>query len=288
MVSAMLACSRHRRTQPHRKQVISRSWCPSSDTPNPTHHTLKCEESTNVAVPTATFRCLKYGRGSYVRHYWGASPIGSRRAKPPISTPDAGVTGAGWSGGRGRASRRSAERSEIAKSRGRAGLATADTTARRALHPLRGATPVTGRDTRSEEVHCLRIGCSAPNHKNKRGICETTADTHKAPGTRAPGASAHSDQPTLHVAPSRPSATVTTAAARRSRSGPLGQHGPDQRIQRLVLGRSRTGRTRADTSLAARARQYVDRDSPATRPYKTLRISLTNQVADSLVPARRA
>ena len=45
------------------------------------------------------------------------------------------------------------------------------------LHPLRGATPVTGRDTRSEEVHCLRIGCSAPNHKNKRGICETIADT---------------------------------------------------------------------------------------------------------------
>jgi len=29
-------------------------------------------------------------------------------------------------------------------------------------------------------VHCLRIGCSAPNHKNKRGIGETTADTHKA------------------------------------------------------------------------------------------------------------
>jgi len=28
-------------------------------------------------------------------------------------------------------------------------------------------------------VHCLRIGCSAPNHKNKRGIGETTADTKK-------------------------------------------------------------------------------------------------------------
>ena len=45
-----------------------------------------------------------------------------------------------------------------------------------ARHPLRGAAPVTGRDTRSEGVHCLRIGC-APNHKNKRGICETIADT---------------------------------------------------------------------------------------------------------------
>ena len=201
-----------------------------------------------------------------MRRYWGTSPIGSRRTKPPISTPDAGVTGARGSGGHGRASRRGAERSEIAKSRGRTGLATPETTrrplhplrgatpvtgrdtrsegvhclrigcsapnhknkrgicetttdtTRRPLHPLRGATPVTGRDTRSEGVHCLRIGCSAPNHKNKRGICETIADTHKAPGARAPGASAHSDQPTLHVAPSRPSVTVTSAAARRSRS----------------------------------------------------------------------
>ena len=48
-----------------------------------------------------------------------------------------------------------------------------------ARHPLRGATPVMGRCTRSEGVHCLRIGCSAPNNKNKRGICETTADTQK-------------------------------------------------------------------------------------------------------------
>ena len=53
-----------------------------------------------------------------------------------------------------------------------------------ALHPLWGAAPVVGRYTQSEEVHCLRIGCSAPNHKNKRGICETTADMHKAPGAR--------------------------------------------------------------------------------------------------------
>ena len=45
-----------------------------------------------------------------------------------------------------------------------------------ALHPIRRATPDPSRDTRSEGVHCLRIGC-APNHKNKRGICETIADT---------------------------------------------------------------------------------------------------------------
>ena len=43
-----------------------------------------------------------------------------------------------------------------------------------ALHPLRGATPDAGRYTRSEEVHCLRIGCSAPTHKNKRGADRTS------------------------------------------------------------------------------------------------------------------
>ena len=53
-----------------------------------------------------------------------------------------------------------------------------------APHPLRGTTPVTGHDTRSEEVHCLQIGCT-PNHKNKRGICEMTTDTHQAPGARS-------------------------------------------------------------------------------------------------------
>ena len=30
-----------------------------------------------------------------------------------------------------------------------------------ALHPIRGTAPVTWRCTRTEEVHCLRIGCSA-------------------------------------------------------------------------------------------------------------------------------
>jgi hypothetical protein len=54
-----------------------------------------------------------------------------------------------------------------------------------ALHPLRGATPVTWRCTRTEEVHCPRIGCSAPTHKNKRG----TDRTHLLPATTSPGAS---------------------------------------------------------------------------------------------------
>ena len=47
-----------------------------------------------------------------------------------------------------------------------------------AVHPLRGGTPVTWRCTRTEEVHCLRIGCSAPTHKNKRG---TGTPNHSPP-----------------------------------------------------------------------------------------------------------
>ena len=38
-----------------------------------------------------------------------------------------------------------------------------------ALHPLRNHAPDQGHCTRSEEVHCVRIGCSTPTHKNKRG-----------------------------------------------------------------------------------------------------------------------
>ena len=38
-----------------------------------------------------------------------------------------------------------------------------------AIHPLRRATPVTSQCTRSEEVQCLRIGCTAPHNKPNRG-----------------------------------------------------------------------------------------------------------------------
>ena len=47
-----------------------------------------------------------------------------------------------------------------------------------ALHPLRGGAPVTWRCTRTEEVHCLQIGCSAPTYKNKRG---TDTPNHSPP-----------------------------------------------------------------------------------------------------------
>ena len=47
-----------------------------------------------------------------------------------------------------------------------------------AVHPIWGSTPDMGRCTRSEKVHCLRIGCSAPTHKNKRG---TGTPNHSPP-----------------------------------------------------------------------------------------------------------
>ena len=47
-----------------------------------------------------------------------------------------------------------------------------------AAHPLRGAAPVTWRCTRTEEVHCLRIGCSTQTNKNKRG---TGTPNHSPP-----------------------------------------------------------------------------------------------------------
>ena len=41
-------------------------------------------------------------------------------------------------------------------------------------HKHGGATPDQGRYTRSEKVHCLRIGRTAPTHKNKRGADRTS------------------------------------------------------------------------------------------------------------------
>ena len=52
-------------------------------------------------------------------------------------------------------------------------------------HKHGGAAPVTWRCTRTEEVHCLRIGCTAPTHKKKRG----TDRTYLLPATTSPGAS---------------------------------------------------------------------------------------------------
>ena len=74
-----------------------------------------------------------------------------------------------------------------------------------ALHPIWGATPDMGRYTQTEEVHCLRIGCSAPIHKNKRG----TDRTHLLPATTSPGASGGSIVPHGHC----PTASVVQVVA---------------------------------------------------------------------------
>ena len=39
---------------------------------------------------------------------------------------------------------------------------------RATVHPLRRDTPVTSQCTRSEEVQCLRIGCTATRNKHNR------------------------------------------------------------------------------------------------------------------------
>ena len=89
--------------------------------------------------------------------------------------------------GPGRASRRRAERSSR---RGRLAGGPPPTGAESSParnNSARAAAPVTGRCTRSEEVHCLRIGCSTPNHKNKRGICETRARLRHPWAAAGPG-----------------------------------------------------------------------------------------------------
>ena len=47
-----------------------------------------------------------------------------------------------------------------------------------ALHPLRHGTPVTSRCTRSEEVQCLQIGCTASHNKHNRGQFVPTDPNH--------------------------------------------------------------------------------------------------------------
>ena len=81
------------------------------------------------------------------------------------------------------------------------------------LHPLRGGAPVTWRCTRTEEVHCLRIGCSAPTNKNKRG---TGTPNHSPPHpsmrtwTLLAAGWAHRPRHHLHSGPLRPTPTPPT------------------------------------------------------------------------------
>ena len=89
-----------------------------------------------------------------------------------------------------------------------------------ALHPLRGGAPVTWRCTRTEEVHCLRIGCTAPTHKNKRG---TGTPNHSPPHpsmrtwTLLAAGWAHRPHHHLHSGPLRPTPTPPTPLHAKSR-----------------------------------------------------------------------
>ena len=240
------------------------------DTPNPTHHpyTLKCEEPAKVARNlTRSFFEIGHKRCNSNDHI-SMSEICARELRATLlgNQPDWKPTHeTTYQHTRRRCDGRQRVR------RARASFATRrrakrDRQVSRADGPsdarnnAEAAAPVTGRDTRSEEVHCLRIGCSAPNHKNKRGICETITDTHKAPGARAPGASAHSDQPTLHVAPSRPSATVMPAATRRSRSSSARAQSLAARAAARSDSTARTSASNAECSAAAAP------DAPAPMP----------------------
>ena len=122
-----------------------------------------------------------------------AVPVGGGEARTGTKTTrrtrqqrpgTTGAEGAGGTGGHGRASRRGAERSEALASR--------------------AAGPSGARNTRGATSNNTQLGRRAAAHGRI-----------KQPGLSRGSAAT---QPTLHVAPSRPSATVMPASARRSRS----------------------------------------------------------------------
>ena len=81
------------------------------------------------------------------------------------------------------------------------------------LHPIRGTAPVMWRCTRTEEVHCLQIGCSAPTHKNKRGTgTPNHSPPHPSMRSRALLAAGWARRPRchLHSDPLRPNPTPPT------------------------------------------------------------------------------
>lgn len=89
-----------------------------------------------------------------------------------------------------------------------------------ALHPLRNHAPDQGHCTRSEEVHCLRIGCSTPTHKNKRG----TGKPGRSWPTSSPSIGRRASAGRLYCAP----LTVPTASppTRRHRKPPHPNRSP--------------------------------------------------------------
>ena len=192
-----------------------------------------------------------------MRRYWGTSPIGSRRTKPPINTPDAGVTGAGWSGGHGRASRsttpslpplvwrshgrpgptvpRKPAAPQVPTRRSNGGRAERRPTQQRegapvtghntrygARHPLRGTTPRTRHHTRYEALHPLRG--TTPDQKRctaygsgAHPITRTNAESAR----RSPTRRQHAGGQLLML--QTPTAQVKTVAQGANLDGPDGE-----------------------------------------------------------------
>ena len=142
------------------------------------------------------------------------------------------------------------------------------------LHPLWGGAPVTWRCTRTEEVHCLQFGCSAPTHKNKRG---TGTPNHSPPhpsmrswALLAAGWARRPRRPRrprrhLHSGPLRPNPTPPTPLHAKSRLTPptaprrTGRE-PIARQAGQPAGFSETSaRTRLGPSAVARMPRYWGR-----------------------------
>ena len=77
-----------------------------------------------------------------------------------------------------------------------------------ALHPLRGGAPVTWRYTRTEEVHCLRIGCSAPTTRTNAELAHRT--THRRTPPCAAGPYWRQDGHAAHAATCTPAHSNTS------------------------------------------------------------------------------
>ena len=125
------------------------------------------------------------------------------------------------------------------------------------MHPLRRATPVTSRCTRSEGVQCLQIGCTASHNKHNRGQFVPT-DPNRPPRTlrhsfdmlarlRTRGAAPVTSQCTRYVAlhPLRRNAPVTSQCTRSEgvqclQIGCTASHNKHNR-ETFRLARSRAG-----------------------------------------------
>ena len=114
-------------------------------------------------------------RATFLRNHNMRRHKDPSRRQPKPKTPQAEDTPSGRHPKPGRQPKRKTTQAQKTPA-----TPTAATTATStgALHPLRGGAPVTWRCTRTEEVHCLRIGCSAPTNKNKRG---TGTPNHSPP-----------------------------------------------------------------------------------------------------------